>query len=569
MADRLDRGYCQVDAETAVSGRCFAVRGDKKILGADAGDDLVLVDEFGHRCAVRLAGDEGAAIGVPTGLHGQKVHAGGADEAGDEDGGRLFVDVDRRADLLDLALVHNHQAVAEGHGFELVVGDVEAGGAELSLQALDLDAHLHAELGVQIGERLVEQEGGRIADNGAAHGDALALTAGELAGLAVQEVGEFEDAGGLLDAAVDLRLRGPAFAEAVGEVVVDGHVRVERIVLEHHGDVPVRGLDVVDHAPADLDLALGDGLQARDHAQKRGLAAAARPDQDNEFAIGDVERDAFHGLHAAWISFSDLIDAEFGHDFIRSFLAFDQPFDEPALKQHDHQDRRHHRENGQREGLVEGRKPALGQHQEHLLQAHHQGEVGFLGGHDDRPEILVPADHEHDHEDRRHHGLGERHQDVDEEADRAGAVDARRFDQLVRHGLVELPEEEGRGGGRDQREDQAGVGVQEPEAGDDLVGRDDPDFERQEQRCEDQPETERGEGEAEIDDGVSGEHGDDDLADGETDAEDHRVHGHGETGDRLGETGPIGEDFGVGVQKITAPAELHAVLTDIGAFVGR
>ncbi len=48
------------------------------------------------------------------------------------------------------------------------------------MQARDLDPHLDAQLGVEIGERFVEQEHLRLAHDGAADGDALALAAGEL-----------------------------------------------------------------------------------------------------------------------------------------------------------------------------------------------------------------------------------------------------------------------------------------------------------------------------------------------------------------------------------------------------
>jgi hypothetical protein len=50
------------------------------------------------------------------------------------------------------------------------------------VQRLDLGAHLHAQLGVEIRQRLVEQEHLRIAHDGAAHGDALALAARKLRG---------------------------------------------------------------------------------------------------------------------------------------------------------------------------------------------------------------------------------------------------------------------------------------------------------------------------------------------------------------------------------------------------
>jgi hypothetical protein len=49
--------------------------------------------------------------------------------------------------------------------------------------ALDLGAHLHAQLGVEVGQRLVEQEHLGIAHDRAAHRDALALAARQLRGL--------------------------------------------------------------------------------------------------------------------------------------------------------------------------------------------------------------------------------------------------------------------------------------------------------------------------------------------------------------------------------------------------
>ena len=139
---------------------------------------------------------------------GDEVHRRGADEAGDEDGGRALVDRERGVDLLGAAFVHHDQPVGEGHRLDLVVGDVEGGGADLALQGLDLQAHLHAELGVEVGERLVEQEGGGAADQRPAHGDALALAAGELARAAGEVGGELEHGGGRLDAGAAGRRRG-------------------------------------------------------------------------------------------------------------------------------------------------------------------------------------------------------------------------------------------------------------------------------------------------------------------------------------------------------------------------
>ena len=70
------------------------------------------------------------------------------------------------------------------------------------MQLLELDPHLHAQLGVEVRERLVEQEDLGVADDGAAERDALALTAGELARLALEPFADAENVGRLLDALV-------------------------------------------------------------------------------------------------------------------------------------------------------------------------------------------------------------------------------------------------------------------------------------------------------------------------------------------------------------------------------
>ena len=94
--------------------------------------------------------------------------------------GRVAVDLHRRADLHDAAVVHDADPLAHGHGLDLVVGDVDDGAAEPPVQLDQLGAHAAAQLGVEVGERLVEQVGDRVADQRAAERHPLALAAGEL-----------------------------------------------------------------------------------------------------------------------------------------------------------------------------------------------------------------------------------------------------------------------------------------------------------------------------------------------------------------------------------------------------
>ena len=83
------------------------------------------------------------------------------------------------------------------------------------MQRGELLARRDAQLGVEVRQRLVEQEDVGIAHDGAADGDALALAAGERLGLALEIVGEPQHRGGAVDARVDLaRGFSPMFSSA-------------------------------------------------------------------------------------------------------------------------------------------------------------------------------------------------------------------------------------------------------------------------------------------------------------------------------------------------------------------
>ena len=135
---------------------------------------------------------------LATSRPAHEVHRRRAEEAGDEAGGRALEQVERRALLLDPAVAQQHDAVGQRHRLDLVMGDVDHGLAQLLVQALDLAAHLVAQLGIEVGQRLVEQEQPRVAHDGAADGHALPLAAGQLARIALEQVVDAEHLGGAL-----------------------------------------------------------------------------------------------------------------------------------------------------------------------------------------------------------------------------------------------------------------------------------------------------------------------------------------------------------------------------------
>ena len=172
----------------------------------------------------------------------KEVHLGRADKARHEQVRGMVEHLLGRADLLDDAVLHDDDPVAQGHGLGLVMGNVNEGSIDPFTQLDDLSTHLVPELGVQVGQRLVHQEDLGIPDDGAADGHTLALAAGQGLGLPAQVLGDIQDFGSLLDLLVDFVLGNLAELQRKGHVFIHGHVGIQGVVLEDHGDVPTNEL---------------------------------------------------------------------------------------------------------------------------------------------------------------------------------------------------------------------------------------------------------------------------------------------------------------------------------------
>ncbi len=179
------------------------------------------------------------------------------------------------------------------------MGHEHRGRAELALQALDLGPGVDPQAGIEVGERLVHQQHGRVADHGAADRDPLALATGQIGRAALQERPQPQHVGGRLDLALDHLGREPLLAQAEADIVAHAHMRVERVVLEHHGDVALMGLEL-GHVPGiEPDRAAARLLQPGDAGERGALAAAGRPQERQELAIGDRDVEPGHCPHLA------------------------------------------------------------------------------------------------------------------------------------------------------------------------------------------------------------------------------------------------------------------------------
>ena len=197
--------------------------------------------------------------------------------------------------------------------------DVDHRRLQALVQRGDLGAHLYPQLGVEIRQRLVEEEDGRLAHDRAPDRHALPLPAGELGRPSLEQRVEAEQFRRGLYLGVDLRARCPDVLEAERHVLVHRHVGIERVGLEHHRQSALRGRNVVDATPVEREIALGDGFEAGDHSQQRRFAAARRADEDDEFSVADGKIDAIDDGSAS-VTLDDALELEAGHGGLARYL---------------------------------------------------------------------------------------------------------------------------------------------------------------------------------------------------------------------------------------------------------
>jgi hypothetical protein len=147
------------------------------------------------------------------------------DEAGDESGPWALVDLLRVVQLLDDAPVHDRDAIGHRQCLLLVVRHVDERDAHLLLDALELHLQLLAQLEIERPERLVEEQHGGAVHERTGEGDALLLSTGELARLALG-FGREADPLQLFPHACTHLVAGYALAfEPEGHVFLHAHMR--------------------------------------------------------------------------------------------------------------------------------------------------------------------------------------------------------------------------------------------------------------------------------------------------------------------------------------------------------
>ena len=202
------------------------------------------------------------------------------------------------------------------------MGDVQRRDIKLLLQLADLFAHAAAQVGVEVAQRLVEQQHFRLEDQRARQRHALLLAAGDLIDIAIVEPRQIHHRQRFLHARFHFGARNAEHLQAIADVLPQRHMREQGIRLKHHADVTLLDGTMGHVFTINAYLPVARLFQPGDQAQNGGLAAAGRAEQRHHLPPWDGERDvidyrvaaepfgdvtqfneiflAHHGLHYAW-----------------------------------------------------------------------------------------------------------------------------------------------------------------------------------------------------------------------------------------------------------------------------
>ncbi len=151
---------------------------------------------------------------------------------------RLPVDVAGGSELGDPPLVHRGGVASEQERLGGLGGGVHHGALAAREQPRELVAQLLAQLVVEVGERLVEEDEVRLLHQGAGQRGALLLAAGQLGRLAVEERREPEQLGDPAHPRLHLGGGQPRHPQRGGDVLRHREVLVVDELLVDHGHAP-------------------------------------------------------------------------------------------------------------------------------------------------------------------------------------------------------------------------------------------------------------------------------------------------------------------------------------------
>ena len=117
----------------------------------------------------------------------------------------------------------------------------------------------------------------------------------------------------LLDLVIDGRVLLVLHLHADTHIVVHRQIAVQRVILKYDGNIPLHWRTVVDHLAVQQQLAGGDLLQARQHAQNGGFSTAGWSHKDDKLAVIHIQIEIMDGMKPIGIHLVYILKLYFSH----------------------------------------------------------------------------------------------------------------------------------------------------------------------------------------------------------------------------------------------------------------
>ena len=227
--------------------------------------------------------------------------------------GRPSIEIERRTDLFQHPVAHHGNAGSKRHRLFLVVRHVEHGRAQPPMQQSEFGAGLDAQQRIEVGQRFVEQIDACVARQCPPDRHPLPLPAGQLRRLAVQQSRDVQHRRGARHGRCDGSRCQLAHAQPERQVLPHGHVRIERVALEHHRHVALLRRHTSHIVAADQDAAGAGRVEAGNQTEHRALAAARRTDEHEQFPVRDRQRQVAQHVGARLELLADVLEIDRCH----------------------------------------------------------------------------------------------------------------------------------------------------------------------------------------------------------------------------------------------------------------
>ena len=165
------------------------------------------------------------------------------------------------------------------------MGNINKCYADFIVNLIQFDKHVLAQLRVQRGKRLVQQQHPRLVDKGAGNGHPLFLAAGKLIGLFVGVAFKLHQAQVLGNLGLDLAFGSLFKPHGKRHVFKNRKVGKQGVILEHRICLPPVGGQVQHIAAVKRDRPKTGLFKARDNPQQGSFPAARRPQKGKKFPL--------------------------------------------------------------------------------------------------------------------------------------------------------------------------------------------------------------------------------------------------------------------------------------------